>query len=77
MVDSQVKLLSIVPELRYDGSIRICNDQKITIHKCFPEIYPVPKIEDIYVNLREGKYLSKLDLVYAYQQLEPHVRSKT
>jgi len=38
--------------------------------------YPLPRIEDLFASLEEGKTFSKLDLTHAYQQISLHDDSK-
>ena len=60
----------IVPVVKTDGSIRICGDYKATVNQAAKlDKYPLPWNDDIYASLEGGKILSKLDLVYAYQQV--------
>ena len=67
----------IVPIVKEDGTIRICGDYKQTINQAAKlENYPIPKIEDLYATLGEGKEFTKLDLSQAYQQLELDEESK-
>ena len=60
----------IVPVLKADGrSVRICGDfrllnQAYKLHK-----YPLPKIEDLFVQVAGGKAFLKLDLSQAYLQV--------
>ena len=57
----------IVPVLKADGhTVRICGDFK---QACKLDKYPIPKIEDLFVQVAGGKAFSKLDLSQAYQQV--------
>ena len=61
----------IVPVVKGDGSIRICGDFKHTINKAAkPEIYPLPRIEELFACLSGGQTFTTLDLSHAYLQLE-------
>ena len=67
----------IVPVPKPDGTIRICGDYKVTINPLLKvDQYPVPKAEDLFSTLADGKQFTKLDLTSAYQQvvLEPTSR---
>ena len=56
--------------LKVDGSVRICGDYKLTVNKVsHPDIYPLPRIEELFTSLSGGKLFSKLDLAHAYKQL--------
>ena len=60
----------IVPVLKQDGNVRICGDYKLTVTAVTKlDIYPLPRIEDLFTSLSGGKYFSKLDLAQAYLQL--------
>ena len=60
----------IVPMPKSDGSVRICGDFKLTANAATNlEVYPLPRIEDIFASLSGGKQFSKLDLAQAYLQL--------
>ena len=60
----------IVPVLKRDSSVRICGDYKLTVNKeATPDVYPLPRVEDLLATLAEGESYSKLDLAHAYQQL--------
>ena len=68
---------SVAPVLKRDGKIRICGDYKTTINQVSEiESYPLPKIDELFSNLVEGKFFSKLNLSYAYQQLQLDDQSK-
>ena len=60
----------IVPVVKNDGSIRICGDYKVTINRAAKvDSYPLPRVEDLFASLGQGKSFSKLDLAHAYQQI--------
>lgn len=61
----------IVPVLKKDGRIRICGDFKLTVNQvAITEVYPVPRLEEMWAKLAGGTTFSKLDLRDAYQQIE-------
>jgi len=67
----------IVPVAKQDGTIRICSNYKLTVNKfAKPDIYPLPKIDELSTALTGGRAFSKLDLSQAYQQLELSDESK-
>lgn len=50
---------------------------KVTVNKCIlAEEYLLPNVEDILATLAGGKVFSKIDLSFAYQQLELDAESK-
>lgn len=60
----------IVPVLKRDGSVRICGDFKVTINQASQtESYPLPRVEELFSKLSNGKHFSVLDLSQAYLQL--------
>ena len=60
----------IVPVIKKDGTVRICGDYKVTINKELErDVYPLPRVEDLFSSLSGGTLFSKLDLAHAYQQL--------
>jgi hypothetical protein len=60
-----------VPVEKRDGSVRICGDYKLTVNRVSKtEVYPIPKIKEIFASLTGGKKFSKLDLSHAYQQIQ-------
>ena len=63
--------MPIVPVLKQDKvSVRICDDFKITINQASKlDRYPIPRIEDLFVKLADGKQFTHLDLSQVYQQL--------
>ena len=57
--------------------MRVCNDLKVWVNPALlVEQYPLPRIEDIFVNLAGGKHFSKLDLRKAYHQIKVTEESK-
>ena len=67
----------IVPILKPDKSVRICGDYKLTVNTVAkPDIYPLPKVEELFNKVSGGKKFSKLDLKNAYQQLPLDEQSK-
>ena len=60
----------IVPMLKYDGTVHICNDYKVTVNMfAHIEQYPLPTQEDMFATLAGGVMFSKLDMTYVYQQI--------
>ena len=60
----------IVPVAKRNGSVRICGDYKITLNRVQKsEVYPLPRIEELFTALAGGVHFTKLDLWHAYQQL--------
>ena len=67
----------IVPVLKTDGSIRICGDYKMTINRAAkPDVYPLPRVEDLFATLSGGCSFTKLHLAQAYQQIPLEESSK-
>ncbi|XP_041379597.1 uncharacterized protein K02A2.6-like [Gigantopelta aegis] len=64
----------VVPVIKWDGTVRICGDYKLTVNQAAKlDTYPLPKVDDLFSQLAGGKKFTKLDLAHAYQQiaLEP------
>ena len=61
----------IVAVLKRDKkSVRICGDFSVTVNPISKlDRYPIPKIEDLFARLSNGKFYSKIDFSHAYQQL--------
>ena len=68
----------IVPVLKGDkSSVRICGDFRMTINPVSRlDAYPIPKIENLFATLANGRWFTKLDLSCAYQQLPLDEKSK-
>ena len=60
----------IVPVPKKDGKVRVCGDYKVTVNSSLDvDQYPLPKSEELFATLANGKTFSKLDLSQAYQQM--------
>ena len=60
----------IVPVVKQDGTVHICGDYKATVNRALKsEVYPLPRIEELFAAMAGGKQFSKMDLSHAYQQL--------
>ena len=67
----------IVAVLKTDQSIRLCRDYKMTVNKCTDlDTYHIPKIEDLYTKLIQGKKFTKLDLRYTFLHVPLHKDSQ-
>ena len=65
----------VVP--KQDGAIRLCGDFKVSVNPALKiDMYPLPKVEDIFATLGKGELYSKIDLLQAYNQLEVEVASR-
>ncbi|XP_052223951.1 uncharacterized protein K02A2.6-like [Dreissena polymorpha] len=70
-VDTSEWATPIVPVVKGNGDVRICGDFKVTVNQSIKvDRYPLPRIEDIFANLSNGRKYSKLDIRQAYLQLE-------
>ena len=57
----------IVPVLKSNGSMRICGDYRATVNRSLlTNIYPLPRVEDLFASLAGGKTFTKLDLAQAF-----------
>ena len=60
----------ILPIMKADGSVRVCGDYKVTVNQSLDvDQYPLPKPEDLFATVANGRVFSKLDLSQAYQQM--------
>ena len=68
----------IIPVLKSDGkAAKICEDFKFTVNQVAKvDKYSVPKIQDLFAQVRGGKKFTKLDLSQAYQQVKLDEASK-
>ena len=61
----------IVPVVKKDGTIRVCEDFKLTVNQATQtEVYPLPRIDELFSSLSGGTVFSTLDLSHAYNQLQ-------
>ena len=68
----------IVPVLKADGKLlRICDDFKVTMNKASKlDRYPIPKIEDLFATLTQGRTFTKLDMSQALSTITVRRRLK-
>ena len=68
----------IVPVVKRDGSVHICGDYKVTINQAINvDSYPLPRVDELFSDLSQGKYFSKLDKSNTYLQLPLYNRRCT
>ena len=60
----------IVPIIKENGEIRVCTDAKMLNTAIKREVHNMPTVEEIAIELNGAKFISKLDLKSAYNQLE-------
>jgi hypothetical protein len=53
-----------------DGSMRLCVDYRALNEVTIKNKYPLPRIDDLFDQLKGVKYFSKIDLRYGYYQLK-------
>ena len=67
----------IIAVLKTDQLIHLYRDNKMTVNKCTNlDLYPIPKIEDLYMKLSQGRKFTKLDIRSAFLQVPLHKDSK-
>ena len=67
----------IVPVMKTNGDVRICDDYKCTVNQVSKlGNYPIPKTKDLLATLGGGKKFTKLDMSQAYRQLKLDEDSK-
>src|SRR6267154_950394 len=52
-----------------DGTLRLCTDYKQLNKVTVKKKYPLPRIDDIFDQMRGAKVFSKIDLRYGYHQV--------
>ena len=61
----------IVPVPKKDGKVRICGDYKVTVNPHLDvDQHPLPRPEELFSTLANGKAFTKIDLSQAYQQMQ-------
>jgi len=61
----------VVPVPKTEGTIRLCGDYKVTINpRLEVDQYSLPRPDNIFATLAEGKWFSKINLKHAYQQMK-------
>ncbi|XP_053954513.1 uncharacterized protein K02A2.6-like [Anastrepha ludens] len=60
----------IVAVFKEGGEIRLCVDMRRANQAVLRENYPLPTFDSIMTKLKEAKFFSRLDLKWAYHQLE-------
>ena len=69
-VESSEWAAPVVPVVKSDGSVRICGDFRLTVNKvATTNVYPLPRIEDLFASLKGGQEFTKLDVAHAYLQI--------
>ena len=64
----------IVPVVKQDGIVHFCGDYKATVNRALKsEVYPLPRIEELFAAMAGWKQFSKMDLSHAYQQLRSYI----
>ena len=53
-----------------DGSLRMCIDYRSLNKATIKNMYPLPRIDDLFDQLKDAKYFSKIDLRSGYYQLK-------
>ena len=67
----------VVPVQKANGNICLCGDYIITVNKYTQiDVYPLPRVEDLFAPLGDGVVFSKIDLTSAYQQISLDEESK-
>ena len=57
--------------MKQNGNVRICGDYQVTVNQAIKiNSYPLPRIEELFAKLSDGKYFSKPDLSQTYLQLQ-------
>lgn len=72
VVDLVPILTTLTGQLKSDcKSVHICGEYRMTINSVSKlNSYPIPKMEDIFAMLKQGKIFTKLDLSQVYLQLK-------
>ena len=69
-VDSSPWASPVVSVRKSDGSVRLCGDYKRTLNPNLDMMtYPLPTVEDCFVDMKGGQYFSKIDIKQVYNSL--------
>lgn len=67
----------VVPVVKANGKIRLCADYSVTLNKHLKaQQHPLPRVEEIFSSLSDGKLFSKIDFSQAYLQMKMHTDSE-
>ena len=70
----QAKLVALGSSVLFvkkkDGSMRLCVDYRALNEVTIKNKYPLPRIDDLFDQLKGAKYFSKIDLRSGYFQLK-------
>lgn len=67
----------VVPIVKPNGKIRLCADYSVTLNNNLKvQQHPLPRIEQIFSSLSEGRIFSKIDFSQAYLQMKMHPDSE-
>ena len=53
-----------------DGKLRLCVDYRALNKVTVKNLYPLPRIDDLFDRLVEAKYFSRIDLRSGYHQIQ-------
>ena len=59
-----------------DGTLRFCVDYRVLNSVTKPDVFPLPRINDLLDQLGKSKYYTTLDLVSGYWQIRVHANSQ-
>ena len=54
---------------KQDGSLRLCVDYRGLNEQTVKDAFPLPRIDDLLVELRDARVISHLDLMQGYHQV--------
>ena len=67
---------SVVLVRKRDGTLRFCVDYRVLNSVTKPDVFPLPRINDLLDQLGKSKYYTTLDLVSGYWQIRVHDNSQ-